>query len=866
MHEPPLILVVDDTRSDSMLLSRALGKAGYEFIAAADGDAAILLARERNPDLILLDMTLPGMDGVATCRAIKGHAETSTIPIIFVTAHTDTERVVEAFSAGGADYVTKPIRLEEILARVSVQLRLREAEQRLQNRNRELESLSRRLAEANEELARLSCTDGLTGLLNRRAWDETAAVEVERSLRHGRDFAVLLIDIDHFKGFNDTLGHPAGDACLRDVACSIISICRGSDIVGRYGGEEFVVLAPETSAPAAARLAERIRKGVWGLGLRHPKSAAGRVTVSVGVADCESGSLAEMIHLADVLLYRAKNAGRNLVFYRTTPCEPFAPGPVDFRADDDPAAESSLCAPPATVLVVDDHRSDRLVYRGILEKEGYRVLDAESGQDAIRAVAQEAPDVIIMDVMMPVMGGIECTRRLKEDPDSRDIPIIIVSARNESASILAGLDAGAEDYLTKPVRTTELAARVRSMVRLSIEKKDLLRSYRLRAEQIRFLMLLVEWCQEVGRAESVDALLDRTLEAVAQITSGQRVMVLIPRARGAALVVRRALGKDVGVPPNLTISLRKGPIAAVSRSREGMILNARSLNDAEPGDATCFLKPPLLAVPFGAPPDAQGVLSVSNRVGGGLFEARDLEYVTLMANIASSAMRVIQNGEARDEARHLILAALARLAEHRDSDTGRHVDRVARIACTIARTLRERERFAEVIDDAFLEDLLRAAPLHDIGKVAIPDRVLFKPGKLSLEEMAIMRTHVDIGEQTLRPVIDRVPDAPFLKMALDIVRSHHEWHDGSGYPQGLKGDEIPLSAQIVAIADVYDALTTDRVYRVAMPVDKAERIIEALSSTQFDPDIVAAFRACKKQLHLTNPAAAAPPPEPVGAV
>jgi putative two-component system response regulator len=237
------------------------------------------------------------------------------------------------------------------------------------------------------------------------------------------------------------------------------------------------------------------------------------------------------------------------------------------------------------------------------------------------------------------------------------------------------------------------------------------------------------------------------------------------------------------------------------------------------------------------------VLNVSDRVGQGPFELRELEYVELIAGIAASAMRTIRNREARDDARDLVISALARLAEHRDSDTGRHVERVTQYSCILAESLRSAGKFTQTVDDDFIRNLSRAVPLHDIGKVAIPDRILLKPSALSLNEMAVMRRHVEIGADTLRPLIAKVPDADSLRMALDIIRAHHEWYDGAGYPEGLKGESIPLCARIVAVADVFDALTRDRVYKNAVSFDDARSIILGSSGRQFDPVVIEAFIA-----------------------
>lgn len=318
MHKPPQILVVDDAPALAMILSASLTKAGYEVIIAEDGFKGFDLAVEHKPDLVLLDMMMPGRDGLETCRLLKQNEGTASIPVIFVTAHADAQPVMDAFAAGGSDYLTKPFRVAEVLARVSVHLRLHEAEQGLVERNAQLEKLMEQLAEANAELARQSRVDALTQLLNRRAWDESAAMEHERSTRYDRPYSVLMIDIDQFKALNDSQGHQAGDDCLRKVAACIASTCRGTDLVGRYGGEEFVVLAPETPIDLGMALAERVRQAVWGLALQHAGSAAGRITVSIGVDAWHGTPLDAVVGNADAALYLAKRGGRNRVHGRFT--------------------------------------------------------------------------------------------------------------------------------------------------------------------------------------------------------------------------------------------------------------------------------------------------------------------------------------------------------------------------------------------------------------------------------------------------------------------------------------------------------------------------------------------------------------------
>lgn len=310
--QSPRVLVVDDNPTNVLLLERSLKKKGYEVLTADSGRAAVEVTSEAYPDLVLLDVMMPDYDGLEVCKALKANPRTAAIPVIFVTARAEPEEVVKAFAIGGSDYITKPFIVSEAMARVSVHLRLRLAEQELLRRNEQLERLSAQLAEMNVELSRISRTDPLTGLLNRRAWQEAAVRETERSARNGSSFSIAMIDVDHFKAYNDSEGHQAGDECLAKVAQCIQSTCRGIDLVGRYGGEEFIVFLPDTDAAGAHTVTERLRQEIWALDItRGPASPDHRVTISIGLASGRSEPWEAMARRADEALYEAKRSGRN---------------------------------------------------------------------------------------------------------------------------------------------------------------------------------------------------------------------------------------------------------------------------------------------------------------------------------------------------------------------------------------------------------------------------------------------------------------------------------------------------------------------------------------------------------------------------
>lgn len=215
------------------------------------------------------------------------------------------------------------------------------------------------------------------------------------------------------------------------------------------------------------------------------------------------------------------------------------------------------------------------------------------------------------------------------------------------------------------------------------------------------------------------------------------------------------------------------------------------------------------------------------------------------------------------DSRDLTIFALAKLADSRDPETGAHLERIQEYCRVIARHLSGWERYASVIDGEYIEAIYATSPLHDIGKVGIPDRILNKPAGLTEDEYAVMKTHATIGAEALDLALKGHPEARFLQMARDIAYAHHERYDGTGYPQGLQGDEIPLCARIVALPDVYDALTTKRVYKPAMSHDEARNLIVKGRGTHFDPDVVDAFLATEAMfVAIWRSYADDPPPQP----
>jgi diguanylate cyclase (GGDEF)-like protein len=303
------ILVVDDSATMRAALAKMLAKMGHEALTAESGTQAIALYESTPPDLVLLDVQMPGLDGFEVATRLRAGRPGEWIPLIFLSSQEDDEDVEKGIAAGGDDYLIKPVSNVVLNAKIK-------AMERIVDMRRRLLALGNELTAANRELIKLSQSDGLTGLANRRHLDAVLLDEMTRARRSGDQLAVILCDVDHFKLFNDHYGHLAGDDCLKAVASAIRSVCkRPADLAARYGGEEFMLVLPQTPPDGARAVAEKLLQAIAALGVTHAySSAATCVTVSAGIAsfDASKGiSPAELIARADGALYQAKERGRN---------------------------------------------------------------------------------------------------------------------------------------------------------------------------------------------------------------------------------------------------------------------------------------------------------------------------------------------------------------------------------------------------------------------------------------------------------------------------------------------------------------------------------------------------------------------------
>jgi len=356
------------------------------------------------------------------------------------------------------------------------------------------------------------------------------------------------------------------------------------------------------------------------------------------------------------------------------------------------ASESADMESRATILVVDDNDMNRDMLMRRLNKENYKVILAADGKRALEELQSENIDLVLLDIMMPIMDGYEVLERIKADENMMLIPIIMITAVDDMESTIKCIELGAEDYLPKPFNPILLRARIGA----SLEKKrlsDMEYKYREQIEERNVILS------------------KRVKEQVKEIAQTQ------------------------------------------------------------------------LAAIF----------------------------------------------------------AMSKLAESRDPETGEHLDRMREYCRVLASRMQTMPLHTSLIDSDFIENIYAASPLHDIGKVGVPDSVLTKPGKLEESEWVIMKTHPIVGAETLREVDRTHPGNAFVKTGIEIAEAHHEKWNGTGYPFGLAGEKIPLAARILALGDVYDALTSRRCYKEAFSPEESREIIIRDREIHFDPDVVDAF-------------------------
>lgn len=323
MRKTP-ILIVDDRKENLLTLESLLDSPDLQLVRAESGNEALAKILDYEFALILMDVRMPGMDGYETAELMRGSARSRSIPIIFVTAaRMDREHMFKGYDSGAVDYLFKPLEPQILKRKVGIFLELHLQRQQLEENTRELDAkilelevLHKELEEKNAKLELLSSLDGLTGLFNRRYFDDNLLKEWKQAIRDSTWLSLLIVDIDYFKNYNDYYGHLEGDDCLRKVAQSLYeALLRPTDIIARYGGEEFTVILPNTGSEGAGEVAKRMMDAVARLDIVHKTSSvAETVTISIGVSSIlptRKSAVTSLLDRADKALYQAKAEGRN---------------------------------------------------------------------------------------------------------------------------------------------------------------------------------------------------------------------------------------------------------------------------------------------------------------------------------------------------------------------------------------------------------------------------------------------------------------------------------------------------------------------------------------------------------------------------
>lgn len=843
------ILVVDDDPAAVALVSRILQAAGHEVLTAADGAEALRVVLHEGPNIVITDWNMPVMDGLEFCAAVRNCEACGFVYVILMTASPGSEALERAFLAGVDDFLHKPLSAGELIARLRAAERVLRLDQDVQKRNREvhranaeMQLAAEKLACANRKLVELATTDELTGLANRRAGMQRLEDAWSLSVRYGSPLACMLIDIDHFKRVNDTNGHDAGDFVLAQVAAALRRVIRKGEVACRLGGEEFLIVCPHATDAQAALGGERLRREVESLAIETPSGTC-RVTISVGVASRVPGmsSPEQLLKAADEAMYFAKRTGRNrTVSAGDRPAAQSSDSPVDPGPPPvEPLSSANRSQSSLHLLYVDDAGDASSLSSRAMDADGYRVTHVRSPGEAVEVLRGAAPDVIIVHESTHAHRAEDWTGAITQIDAGRFIPIITVNERFEAAALVG--EAG-RSHAAGRTGADQLAAIVATLAKVQVARESFLLAHEVHGEQARSMALLLDLSTQLIASTTLTEAMDAVSVAASELTCSSRVGVFMPDADGASLRIDAALGIDRSDIEDLRIPRFVDGVDILSRTDAVEFATAADLQDRGAFLlGTPFAEPPVVAMAFACSGRPVGMLCVSERYHQRPLSASATEFLGLLGNITASAIEGHTSREARDAARDSIVIALATLAENRDSDTGKHLERVTRYCTVLADDLRGCGWASAVVDDDFVLELARAVPLHDIGKVAIPDSILLKPDRLTDDEKTAMQRHTLLGASTIQSVMQRAPGAKFLQLAEQIAHYHHEWFDGRGYPEGLEGETIPLAARIVAVADVYDALTSVRVYKKAMTHKRAAEIINQASGMQFDPRIVESF-------------------------
>lgn len=516
------------------------------------------------------------------------------------------------------------------------------------------------------------------------------------------------------------------------------------------------------------------------------------------------------------------------------------------------------------ILFVDDEVRLLDGIKRQLRKE-FDITTAESGAAGLAIIEREGPfAVVVSDYNMPSMDGIQFLNQVYVR--NEDTVLVMLTGRAElDIAVNALHNAHISRFLNKPCPKEILVETLLDGIeQYRLKRNEILLQHQLQAsnaqlnelntrledivrQRTRALQTQYHYVAAIARMTSSEQLLAALMEAIFDLTGLDGITLYLSKQQDGRL--QRYFPQATEATAEIT-PYEQGSIATWVLAGQQTVVRGQENwpQHFTEFDRSLFIGEPFACLPMNAEQAPIGLLTISAEPGFKL-DPGVVRSLTTVVSVATTALLGRWHQEARNEAQDAIITALAKLSEYRDPETGAHLLRLKKYCALICRVLAQTEKYAGIVTPQFTEDLVRSSPLHDIGKVGIPDAILKKPGKLTEEEFQIMKNHAAIGGDTLRSVYDNYPSQTFIKSGMEVAYAHHEKWNGSGYPLGLQGDRIPLVARILALVDVYDALTARRVYKPPFPREQAKTMIEEGSGSHFDPDIVAAFLSSEAQFH-----------------